>query len=208
MHCSRRLVVQTLVFSRSGLHSQVSPPETLVVKGGTTWARKADEFCLKMPDFHVTFRDLLQALNLRHGTNDFTSLPKDDVLRIFSPWKIRQLPPGLNPRTWVPKASTLPQLETIIILIRRRTTKLLIQMNGDSTRTLMLPEREEVTGSKWKLRNCGIFILYYSPNLSKQPNDDGWNGRGRGDIRRGVQVRKYEGRRPCIRPKLVGGKTL
>ena len=32
MHCSRRLIVQTLVFSRS-------PPETLVVKGGTTWAR-------------------------------------------------------------------------------------------------------------------------------------------------------------------------
>ena len=26
----------------------------------------------------------------------------------FSPWKIRRLRPGLNPRTWVPKASTLP----------------------------------------------------------------------------------------------------
>ena len=39
MHCSRRLIVQTLVFSRSYLHRQVSPPETLVVKGGTTWAR-------------------------------------------------------------------------------------------------------------------------------------------------------------------------
>ena len=31
--------VQTLVFSRSYLHSQMYPPETLVVKGGTTWAR-------------------------------------------------------------------------------------------------------------------------------------------------------------------------
>ena len=39
MHCSRRLIVQTLVFSRSYLHRQVSSPETLVVKGGTTWAR-------------------------------------------------------------------------------------------------------------------------------------------------------------------------
>ena len=39
MHCSRRLIVQTLVFSRSYMHRQVSPPETLVVKGGTTWAR-------------------------------------------------------------------------------------------------------------------------------------------------------------------------
>ena len=39
MHCSRRLIVQTLVFSRSYLNRQVSPPETLVVKGGTTLAR-------------------------------------------------------------------------------------------------------------------------------------------------------------------------
>ena len=39
MHCSRRLTVQTLVFSHSYLHRQMSPPETLVVKGGTTWAR-------------------------------------------------------------------------------------------------------------------------------------------------------------------------
>ena len=30
---------KTLVFSLSYLHRQVSPPETLVVKGGTTWAR-------------------------------------------------------------------------------------------------------------------------------------------------------------------------
>ena len=37
----------------------------------------ADEFCLKMSDFHVTFSDLLHAVNLRLGTNDFTSLPKD-----------------------------------------------------------------------------------------------------------------------------------
>ena len=39
MHCSRRLIVHTLVFSLSYLHRQVSPSETLVVKGGTTWAR-------------------------------------------------------------------------------------------------------------------------------------------------------------------------
>ena len=41
MHCSRRLIVQTLVFSRSYLHRQVPPPETLVVKGGTIWARNS-----------------------------------------------------------------------------------------------------------------------------------------------------------------------
>ena len=43
----------------------------------------ADEFCLKMPDFHVTSRYLLHAVNIRHGTDDFTSLPKEGVLRIF-----------------------------------------------------------------------------------------------------------------------------
>ena len=68
----------------------------------------AGEFCLKIPDFHVTFRDLLNAVNLRHGTDGFTSLPKEGVLRIFSPWNIQRLRSGLNPRTWVPKASTLP----------------------------------------------------------------------------------------------------
>jgi hypothetical protein len=39
-------------------------------------------FCLNA-DLHVTFRDLLQAANLRHGTGGFTSPPKEDVLRIF-----------------------------------------------------------------------------------------------------------------------------
>ena len=68
----------------------------------------ADEFCLKMLDFHVTFRYLLHAVDLRHGTNGFTSLPKEGVLRVFSPSKIRRLRPGLNLRTWVPQASTLP----------------------------------------------------------------------------------------------------
>jgi hypothetical protein len=52
--------------------------------------------------------DLLHAVKLRHGTNGFTSPPKEGVLRIFSPLKIRRLRQGVNPRTWVPKASTLP----------------------------------------------------------------------------------------------------
>jgi len=42
------------------------------------------------------FRDLLHAANLRHGTDGFTSAPKEGVLRIFSPLKIRRLRPGLN----------------------------------------------------------------------------------------------------------------
>jgi hypothetical protein len=44
----------------------------------------------------VHFRDLLHAANLRHGTHGFTSLPKEGVLKIFPPLKIRWLRPGLN----------------------------------------------------------------------------------------------------------------
>ena len=61
---------------------------------------------LRLPRIH--FRILLLAANMRHGTNGFTSLPKEGVLRIFSPWKIQLLRPGLNRGTWLPKASTLP----------------------------------------------------------------------------------------------------
>jgi hypothetical protein len=67
---------------------------------------KDRQFCLNA-DFHGTFGDLLHAANLRHGTHGFTSLPKEGVLRIFLPLKIRRLRPGFNPRTWVPEASTL-----------------------------------------------------------------------------------------------------
>jgi hypothetical protein len=31
----------------------------------------AGKFSLKMPDFHAAFRDLLHAVNLRHGTHSF-----------------------------------------------------------------------------------------------------------------------------------------
>ena len=55
------------------------------------------------------FRDFfLHAANLRHGTDGFTSPPKEGVLRIFFVLKIGRLRPGLNPRTWVLRASTLP----------------------------------------------------------------------------------------------------
>ena len=57
----------------------------------------ADEFCLKMPDFHVTFRDLLHAVNVRHGTNGFTSLPKEVMLRIFFALKNPTASAGFEP---------------------------------------------------------------------------------------------------------------
>ena len=62
-----------------------------------------------MPDFHVTFRDILHAVNLRHVTNGFT-FPSEGrrAEDFFRPEKFRRLRPGLNPRIWVSKASTLP----------------------------------------------------------------------------------------------------
>jgi hypothetical protein len=52
-------------------------------EGGTV-----DEKCpviLLNADSHVTFRDLLHAVKLRHGTDGVTSPSKEGVLRIFSP---------------------------------------------------------------------------------------------------------------------------
>jgi hypothetical protein len=45
--------------------------EILVAKGGTMWARNFRGILLEMPDFHVPFKVLLHAVNLRHGTDGF-----------------------------------------------------------------------------------------------------------------------------------------
>ena len=42
------------------------------------------KFCLNI-DLHFKFRDILHVVKLRHGTDGFTSPPKEGVLRIFSP---------------------------------------------------------------------------------------------------------------------------
>ena len=60
------------------------------------WARMLSGNFAEMTT-STSFRDLLHAANLRHGTDGFTSPPKEGMLRIFSPLKIRWLRPGLNP---------------------------------------------------------------------------------------------------------------
>ena len=74
------------------------------------WNHRRERCPVILPKFRLPrkFRDLSHAAYPRHGTDGFTSPPKEGVLRIFSPLKIRRLRPGLNPRTWVLKASTLP----------------------------------------------------------------------------------------------------
>ena len=57
-------------------------------------------------EWSVRRRDLYLTTDNNYNRQTFMS---PDVLRIFYlPLKIRRLRPGLNPRTWVPKASTLP----------------------------------------------------------------------------------------------------
>jgi len=80
----------------------------LAAEGGTLRGREMFRQILSRIRLPCNSRDLLHAANLRHGTDGFTSPPKEGVLRIFSPLKIRLFRPGLNPRSWVPKFSALP----------------------------------------------------------------------------------------------------
>ena len=71
------------------------------------WNCGRDRCPVILPKFRLPrkFRALFHAVNLRHGTDGFTSPPKEGVFFVL---KIRRLRPGFNPRTWVLKASTLP----------------------------------------------------------------------------------------------------
>ena len=109
INCSRRLIVQTLIFSRSYLYRQVSPPETLVVKGwnylGEKWPVISTESC----DFHAyTFGFFYMPQISDMGHTALVPLRRKACWGLFSPWKIRRLRTGLNRRTWVPNASTVP----------------------------------------------------------------------------------------------------
>jgi hypothetical protein len=86
MHCS--LLKLTV---RSGLHVPTFATRRLHTchharaPSGGRWncgREMSGKFCLNA-DLHVTFRDLLLAVKLRHGTDGFTSPPKEGVLRIF-----------------------------------------------------------------------------------------------------------------------------
>ena len=89
----------------------VLQPSRLIVRSGLdiptfatrrlhAWATRGGRWnCLKFclnADFHVTFRDLLHAVKLRHGTDGFTSPPKR-ILRIFFALKIPTTSAGCEP---------------------------------------------------------------------------------------------------------------
>jgi hypothetical protein len=71
------------------------------------WARNGRQILPSFGEFHTTWKVLLHATNLQHDTDAFTSPLKEGTQKIFWPWKIPRLRPGLNPRSWVPEASRL-----------------------------------------------------------------------------------------------------
>jgi len=105
-HCFPR-PLDVPIFSTRCLHVQ-RRERPLAVEGGTLCGWEMFRQISSRIRLPRNSRYLLHAANLRHGTDGFTSPPKEGMLRIFLPLKIRRLRLGLNPRTWVPKASTLP----------------------------------------------------------------------------------------------------
>ena len=71
-------------FRRSHFSRQVPPSATVREKWNC--GRESYQVVI-LPKFRLPlkFRDLLHATNLPHGTDGFTSPPKEGVLRIFSP---------------------------------------------------------------------------------------------------------------------------
>jgi hypothetical protein len=55
--------------------------------GRWNYGREIAENFAESGDFNVTFRVLLHVINLGHGTDGFTSPPKEGALRIYSPEK-------------------------------------------------------------------------------------------------------------------------
>ena len=65
---------------------------------------------LRLPRIH--FRVILHAANMRHGTNGFTSLPKEGVLRIFFALKNPTASAGFEPAATSRPPTPLPSALT------------------------------------------------------------------------------------------------
>jgi len=86
-HCALRLIVRFKLDVPTFATRRLHACHHARAPSGGKWncgREMSGKFCLNA-DFHVTFRDLLHAVKLRHGTDGFTSPPKEGVLRILSP---------------------------------------------------------------------------------------------------------------------------
>jgi hypothetical protein len=98
-HCSLRLIVRSDLDVPTFATRRLHACHHAWAPGGGRWhcgRENVREFCLNS-DFHVTFRNLLHAVKLRHGTDGFTSPPKEGVLRIFFALKISTASAGCEP---------------------------------------------------------------------------------------------------------------
>jgi len=68
---------------RSNFRHQASPRDSTQRREGKTVCEKCPVNFYLNAEFHVTFKDLLHAVKLRHGTDGFTSPPKEGVLTIL-----------------------------------------------------------------------------------------------------------------------------
>ena len=85
--------VDVSTFSARYLHVQ-RRDRLLAAEGGILRGREMFREISSRIRLPSNSRDLLHAANLRHGTDGFTSPPKEGVLRIFSPLKILRLRPA------------------------------------------------------------------------------------------------------------------
>jgi hypothetical protein len=83
-------------FSARSLHVQ-RRERPLAAEGGTLRGREMLRQISSRIRLPLNSRDLLLAANLRHGTDAFTSPPKESVLRIFSTLKIPTASAGFEP---------------------------------------------------------------------------------------------------------------
>ena len=94
-----RLPLLSPAFRRSHLLRQVPSrrERPLAAEGGTLRGREMFRQILSRIRLPRNSRDLLHAANLRHGTDGFTSPPKEGVLRIFSALKNPTASAGFEP---------------------------------------------------------------------------------------------------------------
>jgi len=98
--------VWTFLHSPPGTPTSPTTWEIVVVKGGTMWARISRKFCLTLR-LPRQFRDLLHPQICDMGPTALLPFRRKACWGFFRPEKSWQLWPGLNPRTWVLKGSTL-----------------------------------------------------------------------------------------------------
>ena len=100
MYCSLRLIVQTLVFSHSYLHRQVSPRDP--TSGRRNYlGEKWPLIWTEISDIHAyTFGFFYLPQICDMGQTALLPIRRKACWGFFPPCKIQRLRPGLNQRTW------------------------------------------------------------------------------------------------------------